>query len=91
MDIHYQTLEKDSITLTDAVRLEVKEMRDMRHQNIALFVGCCIDYPNVAILTEMQPKGSLDDVLTNDDIKLPWNFRFAILKVGWLFDTVDIW
>jgi len=80
MDIHYQTLEKDSIALTDAVRLEVKEMRDMRHQNIALFVGSCIDYPNVAILTEMQPKGSLDDVLTNEDIKLPWNFRFAILK-----------
>jgi len=81
MDVHYQTLEKDSISLTDAIRLEVKQMRDMRHINIALFVGACIDHPNVSIMTELQPKGSLDDVLTNEDIKLPWNFRFALLKV----------
>ena len=90
MDIHYQTLEKDSIALTDTARLEVKQMRDMRHTNIALFVGACIDFPNVAILTEMQPKGSLDDVLTNDDIKLPWNFRFALLKVSNKFTRYNI-
>ncbi|XP_057301021.1 uncharacterized protein LOC130635645 isoform X2 [Hydractinia symbiolongicarpus] len=80
MDVHYQKLTKDSLNVTDSIRLEVKKMRDMRHINIAMFVGCCVDAPNICILTELQPKGSLDDILTNEDIKLPWNFRFAILK-----------
>jgi len=80
IDVHYQKLDKGSIQLTDSLRLEVKKIREMRHINVAQFIGCCLDAPNVAILTELQPKGSLDDILTNEDIKLPWNFRFALMK-----------
>ena len=46
------------MVLTDAIRLEVKQMRDMRHMNIVTFVGCSIVAPNVCILTELQPKVS---------------------------------
>jgi len=80
MEVYYQILEKDTVSLTDSLRLEVKHMRDMRHVNVSAFVGACVDSPNVSILTELQPKGSLDDILSNEDIKLPWNFRFALLK-----------
>lgn len=35
------------------------QIREAQHQNIASFIGACIDAPNVAILTEYCPKGSL--------------------------------
>ena len=33
--------------------------------------------PNIAIISEYCPKGSLTDVLQNDEIPLNWNFRFS--------------
>ena len=33
--------------------------------------------PNIAILTEYCPKGSLNDVLQNTEIHLNWGFRFS--------------
>jgi len=43
--------------------------------NICKFVGASIVAPNIRILTEYCPKGSLSDVLLNDDIPLNWAFR----------------
>ena len=56
-------------------------MRDIRHKNLAAFVGACCDSPNVCILTELGPKGSLDDLLSSDSLNLDWNFKYALLKV----------
>ena len=33
--------------------------------------------PNIAIISEYCSKGSLNDVLLNDDVPLTWNFRFS--------------
>jgi len=80
IDVYYQKFDNESINLTDAVRIEVKELRELKHMNLAVLIGCSVEAPNVAMLTELQPKGSLEDIFNNDDIKLPWNFRFALLK-----------
>ncbi|XP_002168100.2 uncharacterized protein LOC100197876 isoform X1 [Hydra vulgaris] len=80
IDVHYQKIDKETISLTDTIRLEVKHMRDISHINIANFLGCVIEAPNISILMEFQPKGSLDDIMSNEDIKVPWNFRFAFIK-----------
>ena len=45
--------------------------------NLCKFIGCSLDSPYVTIVTEYCPKGSLNDVLLNDDIPLNWNFRFS--------------
>lgn len=45
--------------------------RELGHPNIFRFIGVCIDMPDVVIVTEYCPKGSLMDVLLNDDI--PFN------------------
>ncbi|XP_076333182.1 atrial natriuretic peptide receptor 2-like [Tachypleus tridentatus] len=47
------------IELARAVLIELKQMREALHDNIARFVGACIDPPNVSVLTEYCPKGSL--------------------------------
>ena len=52
-------INKDSLTANTQLRLEIKAMRDLRHQNIAQFVGACCDSPNVCILMEIAPKVSM--------------------------------
>ena len=47
----------------------------MDHKNLAKFVGASIEVPNVCIVTEYCPKGSLNDALLNDSIPLNWAFR----------------
>ncbi|KFM63400.1 Atrial natriuretic peptide receptor 2, partial [Stegodyphus mimosarum] len=68
------------IELTRAVLFELKKIREAQHENIANFIGACIDAPNVAILTEYCPKGSLQDVLKNDSLDLDWMFRYSLIN-----------
>lgn len=34
-------------------------MRDVHHDNLAQFMGACVDIPNICILFQYGPKGSL--------------------------------
>lgn len=51
--------------------------RELDHQNLCKFVGCCTDAANFCVLMEYCPKGSISDVLLNDDIPLNWAFRYC--------------
>jgi hypothetical protein len=55
------------------------QVRDVTHENTVRFVGACIDSPVVLCLTEYCPKGSLKDVLENDELQLDWNFRMSLI------------
>ncbi|KAJ7417523.1 natriuretic peptide receptor A/guanylate cyclase A [Willisornis vidua] len=68
---------KKAFTLSKSIRKEVKQVRELDHPNLCKFIGGCIEIPNVAIVTEYCPKGSLSDVLFNEDIPLNWGFRFS--------------
>ncbi|XP_031441391.1 atrial natriuretic peptide receptor 1-like [Clupea harengus] len=66
-----------SFSLSKSIRQEVKQVRELDHPNLCKFYGGCVEIPNVAIVTEYCPKGSLNDVLLNEDIPLNWGFRFS--------------
>uniref|UniRef100_F6Y3Q3 Guanylate cyclase n=1 Tax=Monodelphis domestica TaxID=13616 RepID=F6Y3Q3_MONDO len=68
---------KKTFTLSKIIRKEVKQVRELDHPNICKFIGGCIEVPNIAIVTEYCPKGSLNDVLLSEDIPLNWGFRFC--------------
>lgn len=51
--------------------------RELDHQNLCRFVGCCTEPANFCVLMEYCPKGSISDVLLNDDIPLNWAFRLS--------------
>ena len=47
---------------------EVQMLAHLRHPNICLFMGVCIDPPNRSIVTELVSRGSLWDVLRTPNI-----------------------
>lgn len=55
------------------------QMKDMRHENVNPFLGffhdCCV----FAIVTEFCSRGSLEDLLLNEDVKLDWMFKSSLL------------
>ncbi|RXN08415.1 atrial natriuretic peptide receptor 1-like protein [Labeo rohita] len=66
-----------TFSLSKTIRQEVKQVRELDHPNLCKFFGGCVEVPNIAIVTEYCPKGSLNDVLLNDEIPLNWGFRFS--------------
>ncbi|XP_070554875.1 speract receptor-like [Ptychodera flava] len=70
---------KHHIDLTRRIRQELKMMRDMRHDNICKFIGASVDRPHICILMEYCPKGSLQDILENEKVKLDDMFIASII------------
>ncbi|XP_008288040.1 retinal guanylyl cyclase 2 [Stegastes partitus] len=54
-------------------------MKDMRHENVNLFLGYFHDCGVFAIVTEFCSRGSLEDLLLNEDVKLDWMFKSSLL------------
>ena len=48
--------------------------------NISKFIGIVTDINNFSIITEYCNKGSLNDVLMNEEIPLNWGFRFVLRR-----------
>ncbi|CAM1332064.1 Uncharacterised protein g10761 [Pycnogonum litorale] len=68
------------VELSRDVLLQLKQMRDIQHENLARFIGVCIDVPHIAIISEYCPKGTLMDVLQNDSLKIDWMFRYSLIN-----------
>nr|XP_006817694.1 PREDICTED: guanylate cyclase 32E-like [Saccoglossus kowalevskii] len=63
-------INKKNIDLTRKVRKELKVVRDLRNDHINPFIGACVEYSLICIITEYCARGSLQDILENDEIKL---------------------
>ena len=55
------------------------QMKDVHHDHLVRFIGACIDPPNCCLITEYCPRGSLQDILEDEDITLEWNFRYSLV------------
>ncbi|KAK1794006.1 hypothetical protein P4O66_010917, partial [Electrophorus voltai] len=55
----------------------VKEMKELKHENLVQFFGVCNEPPNVCIVMQYCKKGSLKDVLRNSEVELDWMFKLA--------------
>ncbi|XP_060912498.1 retinal guanylyl cyclase 1 [Labrus mixtus] len=54
-------------------------LRDMRHENLNLFLGLFFDSGIFGIVTEHCTRGSLEDLLSNDEVRLDWMFKSSLL------------
>ncbi|CAG5131488.1 unnamed protein product [Candidula unifasciata] len=73
-------VDRGCATIHKPLLLEIKRIKDLQNDHIVRFVGACIDPPNQCIITEYCPKGSLQDVLENEEIKLDWMFRYSVMQ-----------
>ncbi|XP_013783431.2 atrial natriuretic peptide receptor 1-like, partial [Limulus polyphemus] len=73
-------LVKTRIEINRPLLLELKRMKDLQNDHIVRFIGACVDPPYCCLVTEYCPKGSLQDILENEEIKLDWMFRCSLLQ-----------
>ncbi|XP_011679773.2 atrial natriuretic peptide receptor 1-like [Strongylocentrotus purpuratus] len=72
-------IEKTKLDLTRDVLKELNYMRQVEHNNLVRFVGACVDAPNISIISEYCPKGSLQDIVENDALKLDNMFKNSLI------------
>ncbi|CAL4076247.1 unnamed protein product, partial [Meganyctiphanes norvegica] len=77
--IAIKTVKKKSVDLTRNIRMELKQIRDVRHENLLSFIGASVDSGSVCILTTYCARGSLEDVLNNDDLSLDSMFVASLV------------
>ncbi|XP_017785431.1 PREDICTED: retinal guanylyl cyclase 2-like isoform X2 [Nicrophorus vespilloides] len=54
-------------------------LHGLRHENLNPLIGCLAEPPRACLVSEWCARGSLQDVLQQDDIKLDWSFRLSLL------------
>uniref|UniRef100_A0A8C2GQW3 Guanylate cyclase n=1 Tax=Cyprinus carpio TaxID=7962 RepID=A0A8C2GQW3_CYPCA len=69
---------KKRIELTRKVLFELKHMRDVQNEHLTRFIGACIGPPNICILTEYCPRGSLQ--VNTPGVTLDWMFRYSLIN-----------
>lgn len=55
------------------------QMKDLRHENVNPLLGFFYDSGMFAIVSEFCSRRSLEDILTQDDVKLDWMFKSSLL------------
>lgn len=51
----------------------------MRNENLNLFLGLFLDSGIFGIVTEHCTRGSLEDLLNNEEMRLDWMFKSSLL------------
>jgi serine/threonine protein kinase len=67
---------------------EINMVSGMRHPNICLFMGACLDPPNRAIVTELCENGSLWDALRSP-LASPYQPADGVTRSAWPLDLYD--
>ncbi|XP_059059119.1 guanylate cyclase 32E-like [Achroia grisella] len=63
-------LQKKSIDVTRAIRKELKQIRELRHENLTTFVGVCVESGSSYVVSAYCSRGSLARVLADRDLHL---------------------
>ncbi|XP_076449001.1 guanylate cyclase 32E-like [Babylonia areolata] len=71
---------RHAIDVTRTIKLELKHIRDLRHNNIVQFIGATVESHVSHIVSEYCSKGSLEDILENGDVKLDHMFIASIVS-----------
>ena len=59
---------------------EFRTLRELRHDNINSFIGACVEPMRILLVTDYCAKGSLYDVIENEDIKLDNLFIASLIN-----------
>ncbi|XP_070538177.1 atrial natriuretic peptide receptor 1-like [Ptychodera flava] len=74
-----KSVDYQKMVINQKTLIELKNLREINHPNLTRFVGACVDPSMASIVLEYCPKGSLQDILENESIKLDWMFRYSLI------------
>ncbi|XP_045475600.1 receptor-type guanylate cyclase Gyc76C-like isoform X2 [Harmonia axyridis] len=61
------------------VMKEMRLLRELRHDNVNSFIGACVEPNSLLLVTDYCAKGSLYDIIENEDIKLDKMFIASLI------------
>ncbi|XP_060078089.1 atrial natriuretic peptide receptor 1-like [Ylistrum balloti] len=70
-------INKPYITVTDNVMKEINQMRNLKNANVNPLIGASVEPEKIFLVSEYCSKGSLLDVLLNDNINLDRIFKIS--------------
>ncbi|XP_048580379.1 atrial natriuretic peptide receptor 2-like [Nematostella vectensis] len=73
-------MRKKEIRISRKILIEVKQARELRHENINLFIGICLESPQILIISKYLKRGSLQLLLKNEDFKLKEIFILSLIR-----------
>ena len=73
-------IQADNISMNRQLLIELKQMKDLQHDHLVRFVGACLDHSNPLLVTEYCPRGSLQDILEEEEMDLDWNFKYSLIN-----------
>ena len=56
------------------------QMHDLRHENVNSFLGMLIEPTKPGFVFDYCSRGSLEDIIKQEDIKLDWSFKVSLLN-----------
>ncbi|XP_076452496.1 LOW QUALITY PROTEIN: atrial natriuretic peptide receptor 1-like [Babylonia areolata] len=72
-----RTIQCRSFRLTPDIITDLNILKELTHDNLNPFVGAHVEPGNTYVLFKYCAKGSLQDVLENEDITLDWMFKMS--------------
>lgn len=75
--VFLKTVKQSKIELSRDVLIQLKHLKDLNNPNVNPFIGVVSNGPDLHLIWTYCTKGSLQDVLQNDDIECDWMFRLS--------------
>ncbi|XP_037618771.1 retinal guanylyl cyclase 1-like isoform X2 [Sebastes umbrosus] len=72
-------VEKTITAVNQSTQNLFSQLREMRHENMNLYVGLFVDSAIFALVVEHCPRGSLADLLADGEMRLDWMFKSSLL------------
>ncbi|KAK2874989.1 hypothetical protein Q8A73_024341 [Channa argus] len=70
---------KSMVSVNQNTQSLFSHLREMRHENLNLYLGLFIDCGIFALVVEHCPRGSLADLLSDSNMRLDWMFKSSLL------------
>ncbi|KAG7484851.1 hypothetical protein MATL_G00053690 [Megalops atlanticus] len=67
------------LEVTEDTQAIFTKLREVRHENVNLFLGLFFDCGVFALVTEHCTRGSLEDLINNTDMRLDWMFKSSLM------------
>ncbi|KAL5107808.1 Retinal guanylyl cyclase 2 [Taenia crassiceps] len=77
--LHIKQLGLPSISLKAKMVEHLRTLRELRHENVNLFIGCYVDADSFSFVYEECSRGSLRSVLSSESINLDWEFKLSLV------------